>query len=160
MLILEETRATEQEVQSAPQYRSEFTPSPQAMKYLSHFLQLAGEHDTQVVIFMMPEPPTAHRARLDQGYFAKYFEALRELARQHPNLSIIERPFSLPNECFSTDVTHLNREGVERYQKEQWPIVLERANELLALRYRNAPARADDTLAETSKGSLHSGAVP
>ena len=160
MLILEETRATEQEVQSAPQFRSEFQPSPQAMKYLSRFLQLAKEHDTQVIIFMMPEPPTAYQARLTQGYFTKYFEALREMARQHPNLSIIERPFSLPNECFSTDVTHLNREGVERYQKEQWPIVLERANELLALRERKAPGKTDDTLAETSKGPLHSGAVP
>ncbi|MFL6275191.1 MAG: hypothetical protein ACJ74G_08260 [Blastocatellia bacterium] len=160
MLILEDTRATEGEVQSAPQFRSEFQPSAQAMNYLSKFLQLAETHGAQVIIFMMPEPPTAYQARLASGYFSNYFEALHELALQHPNLSIIERPFSLPNECFSTDVTHLNREGVERYQKELWPVVLERARTLLAERDRKAPKKTDDALAETSKDSLHSGAVP
>jgi hypothetical protein len=160
MLILEDTRATEDEVQSAPQFRSEFQPSAHAMKYLSKFLQLAEAHDTQVIIFMMPEPPTAYQARLASGYFSRYFDALHELARQHPNLSIIDQPFSLPNECFSTDVTHLNREGVERYQRELWPVVLERANSLLAKRDSEAAKKTDDALAETSKDSLHSGAVP
>lgn len=160
MLILEDTRATEDDVQAAPQFRSEFQPSSQALKYLSRFLQLAETHDAQVIIFLMPEPPTAYESRLASGYFANCFSALRELASQHPNLSIIERPFSLPNECFSTDVTHLNREGAERYQKALWPVVLERANALLAQRDHRAPKEADDSLAETPKDSLRSGAVP
>jgi hypothetical protein len=160
MLILEDTQAMEEDVQNATQFRSDFQPSPQALKYLSLFLQLAEAHGTRVIIFMMPEPPSAYQARLALGYFTRYFATLQELARQHPNLSVIERPFSLPNECFSKDVTHLNREGVERYQKELWPIVLEQANGLLALRDQGAPKKTDDALAETSKNSLHSGAIP
>jgi hypothetical protein len=160
MLILEDTIATEEAIETAPQFRSQFLPSTRSLKYLSMLLRLAEDHGSEVMIFMMPEPATAYNRRLDSGYFSKYFEALRELQLRHGNLHFIETPFSLPNECFSTDVTHLNRVGVERFQKELWPFVLQRATTILAKSDERLRHEADGSLAGTRKDSLRPGSIP
>jgi hypothetical protein len=160
LLILEDTSADEAAVQQSPQFRSEFKVSPQSVRYLSMFLDLAASRGTQVILFPMPLPETALRSRLDSGYYDRYFGVLRELEATHPNLTVVEVPYSFPDEYFARDVTHLNKAGVEKFHAELWPSLLGKAGELLLAGGRAPSGEANAQLRSPSENPVHLGELP
>lgn len=162
LLILEDTAATEQEVLESAQYKAQFSVSPDSNQYLREFLDLARHKGVAVLLFEMPVPADVLRHRNTTGFYEAYFKYVDQLARQFDNFFYVNTLFSLPNQYFSYDVTHLNRAGAERFQREQWPLVLRDT-----LRLFNAPdsqrvarVTGDASYGALPQGSLHSGTIP
>jgi hypothetical protein len=127
-LILENTRASEADVRRRCRSQGDFRASAQSLRFLGMLLTLAERHGVAVVLFVMPAPETALQSPAAERDRAVYFETLRGLAADHSNLTVLEQNWALPDECFATDATHLNRDGAERFHREFWPLLLQKAH--------------------------------
>lgn len=161
LLILEDTVSTEEIILGSSQYEAHFTVSPDSDRYFRQFLELARRDRIKVLLFNMPVAPSILRHRNTTGYYDAYFRYLEQISRQFDNFSYVDTVFSLPNQYFSFDATHLNRVGATEFQQEQWPAVVSAAARLLDTSRTNSLAtRVKDVFHGTSPaGSLHSGAI-
>jgi hypothetical protein len=160
LLVLEDTAATEEEVLASAHYQAEFKVSSDSDRYFQSFLALAKHQGVKVLLFDMPVPPSVLRHRQETGFYAAYFRYLAGVRSKFENLTYLDTLFTLPNEYFSFDVTHLNGTGAARFEKEQWPQVLDTAIQLLALP-PNTPTNERGIPSDTtnSTASVHPGAI-
>ncbi|MDD5040746.1 MAG: hypothetical protein PHY34_06420 [Patescibacteria group bacterium] len=84
---------------------------PRDMKYLARFMELAEEHDVDVVFMGIVLPKGLHSKLFDMGFNEDYVAFYERLRSMYPNAYFVDDPVIYMDNGYFGDHTHLNSEG-------------------------------------------------
>jgi hypothetical protein len=115
-----------------PEHYTLTTPlmfSQQSLRFLEQTIQTAQSHKVKIMLFNMPVPESIYIVRKQNNFYQRFFSKLGVLEKKYSDVLTLNRDIlHYPDSLFS-DGSHLNHEGVERFNQTDYRNLVE--NEIL-----------------------------